>query len=140
LLYGLCMSIEKVTLDPLPVAVGGRVGVDLTSLGRENFLRNFLGVDECSSTNRSLLRAGESAASGLSVGSKKGERVRENGKEREGTENGGASNGASKGLDELYIPDYARRDFGPSGDSRDGYDTRHRAPEVPGEELVPRRE
>jgi hypothetical protein len=141
LLYGLCMSIEKVTLDPLPVAVGGRANVDLTSLARENFLRNFLGVDESPSTNRGSLRAGESASCGLSEGSKKeGERVRENGKQREGTENGGASHGASKGSDDLYIPDCAMRDFGPSDGSRDDYDPPQRTPEVPGEDLVPRRE
>ncbi len=45
LLYGHCKSIEKVTLDPLPVAIDSRVVVDLTGPGRENFLRNFLAVD-----------------------------------------------------------------------------------------------
>lgn len=45
LLYGHCKSIEKVALDPLPVAVDSRVVVDLTGPGRESFLRNFLAVD-----------------------------------------------------------------------------------------------
>lgn len=52
LLYGHCKSIEKVVLDPLPVAVDSRVVVDLTGPGRENFLRNFLAVDRSSLANQ----------------------------------------------------------------------------------------
>ena len=52
LLYGLSASIEKVMLDPLPVAIDNWVVVDLTGPGRESFLRNFLGVDEPSFTNQ----------------------------------------------------------------------------------------
>jgi len=51
-LYGLCTSIEKMALDPLPVAVDGRVVVDLTGPGRENFLRNFLGVNRLPFANQ----------------------------------------------------------------------------------------
>src|SRR3989337_4206636 len=52
LLYGHCKSIEKVVLDPLPVAVDSRVVVDLTGPGRENFLRNFLAVNRSSLANQ----------------------------------------------------------------------------------------
>jgi hypothetical protein len=125
LLYGLCTSIEKAILDPLPVAVDVWMVVDLTGPGRENFLRNVLGVDETSFTNQR-------------------ERVRRNGKERGRTENGdarrgGALNGASEGSDD-YIPDYVMRDFIPSDDSCGGYEARPRVSEVLGEDLMPRHE
>lgn len=121
LLYGHYKSIEKVVLDPLPVAVDSWVVVDLTGLGRENFLRNLLAVDRCSLANQV-------------------EWVRQNEDEREGTENESAFDGSSKNPDGLYIPDYAMRDFGSSDDSCNGSDRRHSVLEVPGEDLVPRRE
>ena len=121
LLYGHCKSIEKVALDPLPVAVDSRVVVDLTGPGRENFLRNFLAVDRSSLANQVKW-------------------VRQNEEERGGTENESAFDGSSKNLDGLYIPDYAMRDFDSSDGSCNGSDRRHSVLEVPGEDLVPRRE
>ncbi|HEY6751206.1 MAG TPA: hypothetical protein VI027_07770 [Rubrobacteraceae bacterium] len=52
MLYGLCTSIEKMALDPLPVTVPGRVVVDLTGSGRENVLRNLLGVNRLPFANQ----------------------------------------------------------------------------------------
>ncbi len=126
LLYGLGTSIEKVVLDPLSVAIDNWVVVDLKGPGRENFLRNFLGVDEPSFTNQR-------------------EQVRGNGKERGRTENGytrrgGALNGALKGSNDFCIPDYVMQDLGPSGDSRNGHGAQRRTPEVRGEDLMPRYE
>jgi hypothetical protein len=121
LLYGHCKSIEKVALDPLPVAVDSRVVVDLTGPGRDSFLRNFLAVDRRSLANQVVW-------------------VRQNEEEREGTENESAFDGSSKNPDGLYIPDYAMRDFGSSDGSCNGSDRRHSVLEVPGEDLVPRRE
>jgi hypothetical protein len=86
LLYGPCRSIEKVALDPLPVVVDRRVVVDLTGPGRENFLRNFLGVDRLSLANQV-------------------ERVRQNEEEREGRRMEAASDGSSKRPDGLYVLD-----------------------------------
>jgi hypothetical protein len=117
LLYGHYKSIEKVVLDPLPVAVDSRVVVDLTGLGRENFLA----VDRRSLANQV-------------------EWVRQNEEERGGTENESAFDGSSKNPDGLYIRDYAMRDFGSSDGSCNGSDRRHSVLEVPGEDLVPRRE
>jgi hypothetical protein len=121
LLYRHCKSIEKVVLDPLPVAVDSRVVVDLTGPGRENFLRNFLAVDRSSLANQVKW-------------------VRQNEGERGGTENESAFDGSSKNPDDLYIPDYAMRDFGSADGSCNGSDRRNSVLEVPGEDLVPRRE
>ena len=54
-LYGPCADVKKVALDPLPV-VGGEMMVDLVSLGRENFVRSFVGEREPSAPHRSLPR------------------------------------------------------------------------------------
>ena len=125
LLYGLGTSIEKVVLDPLSVAIDNWVVVDLKGPGRENFLRNFLGVDEPSFTDqRERVQAGK-----------------EHGRtDKEAARRGDALNGASEGSDNLYVPDYVMRDFSPSDDLRNGYEARPRVSEIPGEDLMQRHE
>ena len=60
--------------------------------------------------------------------------------ENEEARRGGAPDRVSKSLNDLCIPDYVMRAFCPSDDSRNGSARRHSATEVPGEDLVPRRE
>jgi hypothetical protein len=43
LLYGPCAGVKRVTLDPLPV-VDSEMIFDLAGSGREDFLRDFVGV------------------------------------------------------------------------------------------------
>ena len=43
MLYGPCAGVGRVALDPLP-GLGGEGRVDLLSLGRERFCKNFVGA------------------------------------------------------------------------------------------------
>lgn len=42
MLYGLCMDVEKVALDPPPLEITGEAILDLVSLKREDFVRTLL--------------------------------------------------------------------------------------------------
>ena len=53
-LYGLCTSVRRVALDPLPAGVGGEALVGLLSLEREDFARSLASRDGFSTPRRSL--------------------------------------------------------------------------------------